>query len=125
MTTIHISPQLADKLNRLAAREQKTVDEVLEKLLEPEKLEESSSTMPDNSPGGRALLKAVRKAHIHSGKTDTAERSREILDNEVAEAILEGQMMLPNLPDKPRLGSGAALLKSALEADIHAGDLAE
>ena len=69
MTTIHISPQLADQLNRLAAREQKTVDEM-------------------------------------------------------AEAILERQMILLNLPDKPRPGSGAALLKSALEADIHAGDLA-
>ena len=69
MTTIHISPQLADKLNRLAEREQKTVDEM-------------------------------------------------------AEAILERQMTLLNLPDKPRPGSGAALLKSALEADIHAGDLA-
>jgi hypothetical protein len=69
MTTIHISPQLADKLNRLAEREQKTVDEM-------------------------------------------------------AEAILEHQMTLLNLTDKPRLGSGAALLKSALEADIHAGDLA-
>jgi len=69
MTTIHISPQLADKLNRLAEREQKTVDEM-------------------------------------------------------AEAILERQMMLLNITDKPRPGSGAALLKSALEADIHAGDLA-
>lgn len=69
MTTIHISPQLADKLNRLAEREHKTVDEVLEKLL-------------------------------------------------------EGEMTPSNLPDKPRPGSGAALLKSALEADIHAGDLA-
>ena len=28
MTIIHISPQLADKLNRLAEREQKTVDEM-------------------------------------------------------------------------------------------------
>jgi hypothetical protein len=69
MTTIHISPQLADKLNRLAEREQKTVDEM-------------------------------------------------------AEAILERQMTLLNLTDKPRPGSGAALLKSALESDIHAGDLA-
>ena len=69
MTIIHISPQLADKLNRLAEREQKTVDEM-------------------------------------------------------AETILERQMMLLNLTDKPRPGSGAALLKSALEADIHAGDLA-
>ena len=42
----------------------------------------------------------------------------------MAETILERQMMLLNLPDKPRPGSGAALLKSALEADIHAGDLA-
>ena len=69
MTTIHISPQLADKLNRLAEREQKTVDEM-------------------------------------------------------AETMLESEMLRRNLPDKPRPGSGAALLKSALEADIHAGDLA-
>jgi hypothetical protein len=69
MTTIHISSALADKLNRLAEREQKTVDEM-------------------------------------------------------AEVILEGQMALLNLTDKPRPGSGAALLKSALEADIHACDLA-
>ncbi len=68
MTTIHISSELAGKLNRLAEHEQKTVDEM-------------------------------------------------------AEAILEGQMTLLSLPDKPRPGSGAALLKSALEADIHAGDL--
>ena len=88
MTTIHISPQLADKLNRLAEREQMTVDEVLEKLLEPEKLEVSSSTMTDNIPGGRALLKAVRKAHIHSRTTDTVERSREILDNEFTDYLL-------------------------------------
>ena len=87
MTTIHISPQLADKLNRLAEREQKTVDEVLEKLLEPENLELSSSTAQDNAPGGRALLKAVRKASIRSGKIDTVERSREILDNEFADYL--------------------------------------
>ena len=84
MTTIHISPQLADKLNRLAEREHKTVDEVLEKLLEPEQLEESE----DNIPGGRVLLKAIRKAGIRSDYTDTAERSREILDNEFTDHLL-------------------------------------
>lgn len=69
MTTIQISSKLAEKLNRLAERERKSVDEL-------------------------------------------------------AETILERQMMLLNPDDKPRPGSGAALLKSALESDIHAGDLA-
>ena len=69
MTTIQISLQLVDKLNRFAEREHKTLDEVLERLLESE--------------------------------------------------------MIPlDLPDEPRPGSGAALLKSTLEADIHASDLA-
>lgn len=89
MTTIHISPQLADKLNRLAEREHKTVDEVLEKLLEPEKLDDSVSNIEDQIPGGKALLKAVRKANIRSGKTDTAERSREILDSEFPKYLLD------------------------------------
>jgi hypothetical protein len=82
MTTIQISPQLADKLNRLAEREHKTVDEVLERLLEPENVNED-----DEAPGGKVLLEGILKAKIRSGKTDTAERSREILDNEFADHL--------------------------------------
>ena len=74
MTTIHISEELADKLNRWAESLQKTVDEMAETILERE--------------------------------------------------MVEHEMMLRSLPENPRPGSGAALLKSALEADIHAGDLA-
>lgn len=85
MTIIHISPELADKLNRLAEREHKTVDEVLERLLETET---NTGAVDLNLPGGEALLMAVRKANIHSGSTDTAERSRDILDTEFANYLL-------------------------------------
>lgn len=85
MTTIHISPQLADKLTRLAERQHKTVDEVLERLLEAESVEETPSTLDHPRPGsGAALLKAALDADIQSATTDTAERSREILNNEFA-----------------------------------------
>ena len=79
MTTIHISPELADKLNRLAEREHKTVDEVLERLLEGET---TPINLPDNPrPGsGAALLKSALEADIHAG--DLAGKSREILENE-------------------------------------------
>lgn len=70
MTTIHISYELADKLNRLAEREHKSVDEVLEKLLEAEIVEKSTSEDED-LPGGTALLRAIRTANINSGTTDT------------------------------------------------------
>jgi len=71
MTTIHISHELADKLNRLAKREHKSIDEVLEKLLETESAEQPTSEDED-LPGGKALLKAIRTANINSGTTDTA-----------------------------------------------------
>ena len=79
MTTIRISPQLADKLNRLAEREHKTVDEVLERLLEDES---TPLNLPDNPrPGsGAALLKSALESDILAG--DLAGKSREILENE-------------------------------------------
>ena len=59
MTTIHISSKLANKLNQLATRKHKTIDEVLERLLETEIIEEAT-TIEDDAPGGTALLKAIR-----------------------------------------------------------------
>ncbi|MBI1276908.1 MAG: hypothetical protein GC179_02140 [Anaerolineaceae bacterium] len=87
MTTIQISSELADKLTRLAKREHKTIDEVLEKLLDTESIEKSDSEDAD-LPGGAALLKAIRSANINSGTTDTAERSREILNTEFPKHLL-------------------------------------
>jgi hypothetical protein len=88
MTTIHISPVLADKLNRLAEREHKSIDDVLARLLETENIKEVASESDEDLPGGAALLKAIRAAKINSGTTDTAERSREILNTEFPKYLL-------------------------------------
>lgn len=88
MTTIHISPQLADKLTRLAERQHKTVDEVLERLLEAESVEETPSTLDHPRPGsGAALLKAALEADINGNGDNLAENSREILNNEYPEYL--------------------------------------
>ncbi len=81
MTTIHISPELAEKLNRLAERERKTVDEMAEAILAKQVI---LLSLPDKPrPGsGAALLKSALAANINSGYSDTAERSREILNND-------------------------------------------
>ncbi|MCA0454707.1 MAG: hypothetical protein LCI00_12110 [Chloroflexi bacterium] len=88
MTTIQISPQLADKLTRLAAREHTTVDKVLERLLEPENAEEMPSTIAHPRPGsGAALLKFALEADINGDADNLAENSREILNNEFPEYL--------------------------------------
>ena len=79
---IVVSPRVADKLNRLAEREHKTVEEVIERLLEGQATPEKISNKP--RPGsGAALLKSALEADIHAG--DLAGKSREILDNGFAD----------------------------------------
>jgi hypothetical protein len=90
---------LADKLNRLAEREHKTVDEVLERLLEGET---TPINLPDKPrPGsGAALLKSALEADIHAGSDNLAENSRELLSAELPKHLLSRMDTPQNDPKK-------------------------
>ncbi len=85
MVMIEISKQVAAKLERIAAREHKTLNEVAETVLDKNLTDEGipPPVEGDIQPGtGAALLKAIREANIRGGEPDVAARSREILDKE-------------------------------------------
>lgn len=86
MTMIHISSQLANKLSRIAQRDNKSLDEVAQLLLENQTaaMEFPLEADAEVEPGtGAALLKAAQNAHFRSGRHDVSSRSRDILDHEI------------------------------------------
>ncbi len=84
MVTIHIPDTLASQLEERARQENRSIDGVAAEILE-------KHLMSDEPPPGTlaALIKAADEADIRSGYTDTAERSREILDTEYPKYLSE------------------------------------
>lgn len=80
MVTIQISESLAQQLEAIARQENRSVDDVAAEILE----HHLSDVTTDAAPPGTlaALIQAAKAADLHSGYTDTAERSREILNAE-------------------------------------------
>lgn len=84
MVTVRISDTLAEKLARIAKRDQLSLDTVVENLLE-QQVQDPDAPAPPGTLA--ALLQAADEADLHSGYTDTADRSREILNTEYGEYL--------------------------------------
>jgi len=80
--------RLASKIYDIARRENRSVEDVLESLLEERYPQPESDDKP--APGSFAALNwAAQKAGIgrNAAQTDTSERSREILETEYADYL--------------------------------------
>jgi hypothetical protein len=79
------SERLAFRLLEVARREQRSVEDVLEQLLDEHKLKSDVIQVPGSS---EALLASALAANIASTReVDTSARSREILETEYAESL--------------------------------------
>ena len=80
-----IPDHLMHALEAIAEREHRTPAEILAMLLQ----NYTSSTVEDTPPPGSlaALAKSAIEANIRTGVGDTARRSREILDAEIADDL--------------------------------------
>ena len=84
MVMIQISESLAQKLTQIAERDHQSLDEVVETLLE----QQVAETNPPALMGTlAALIQAADEADLQSGLSDTADRSREILNSEYVEYL--------------------------------------
>jgi plasmid stability protein len=92
MAVIHISERLLERLRRRAERENRSVEAVVESILDSESNEVEKAVQVEQvklpghitSGSGAALLWAVEQANIDEGDVDNvSERSREILDAEL------------------------------------------
>lgn len=87
------SDEVAERLRALAAREGRSVDEVVRDMMKqytPAQQDEVPQEKVEDEPrpgSGAALLKSALAANIRTGHRDTAERSREILDTEFPEYL--------------------------------------
>jgi hypothetical protein len=81
MVTIHIPDTLASQLEARARQENRSIDDVAAEILE-QHLQPPPGTLA-------ALIKAADEADLRSSYTDTAERSREILDREYPKYLSE------------------------------------
>jgi hypothetical protein len=84
MVMVQISEPLAQKLTQIAERDHQSLDEVVETLLEQQVAEVNPA-----APSGTlaALIQAANEADLQSGLSDTAERSREILNTDYVEYL--------------------------------------
>jgi hypothetical protein len=99
MVTIQISESLAQQPEAIARQENRSVDDVAADILE----HHLSDVTTDEPPGTlAALIQAAKEAGLHSGYTDTAERSREILNQEYPKYLSRKY----GLEDKPDRVSG-------------------
>jgi len=81
---------LLQKLNDLARQSGRSVDDLVEDMLNRYTMEsQDGSAYPDGSLA--ALAQNALEADIHTGASDTAERSREILNTEFVD-YLKGRM---------------------------------
>ncbi len=93
MADLILSGEIADKLRDLAKRKGRTVEDVVEDMMEhyppaqeDEVLQEKGDA--DAPPGSAAaFIKAALAADIHLEEDDLASRSREILDTEFTEYL--------------------------------------
>jgi len=81
---VHISEPLAQKLAQIAERDHQSLDEVVETLLEQKVTDVNPSPLSGTLA---ALIQAADKADLESGFSDTAERSREILNTDYGEYL--------------------------------------
>ena len=81
MSDLLIEGEIADQLRDLAQREQRSVEAVLKTLLE-------RYVEPETTPTLAQLAQTLAEADFHSGQTDTATRSREILETEYAAYLI-------------------------------------
>ena len=81
-TSLVLTGKAAKTLQHIASQENRSVEDVLENLL----------ALYQPQPGTLAeLAQSARKADIHTGKTDTSDRSREILRTEYADYLKRRQ----------------------------------
>lgn len=97
MAILEVSPSLADRLREIARREDRSVEALLESLLNEyhvlrhdEYTDDVADQDDDLPPSGSLARLAVtaQAAGIRSGLTDTAARSREILETTWADYLL-------------------------------------
>ena len=81
MSNLLIEGDVADQLRDLAERQHLSVEEALKSLLERYGDSEPSTTLAQ-------LAQALGEADFHSGQSDTATRSREILETEYADYLI-------------------------------------
>ena len=76
-------------LEQLAAQDNKSLDELLEMIVQRYALFVQAADDADEGSGtpGNRLLEASDRMNYHSGHPDTVERSREILENEFADYL--------------------------------------
>lgn len=84
MVMIQISESLAQKLTQIAERDHQSLDEVVETLLEQQVAE---TNLPAPMGTLAALIQAADETDLQSGFSDTADRSREILNSEYVEYL--------------------------------------
>ena len=81
-TRLTLKGKTAEALQHIALQENRSVEDLLENLL----------ALYQPQPGTLAeLAQSARTADIHTGKTDTSERSREILRTEYADYLKRRQ----------------------------------
>ena len=90
MAEISLPSHLLQKLEEIAKNEKRTPVEVLETLLHEHSMRVGAPSQIDTPPIGTLARLAYEagKLGFHSGQTDTAERSREILQDEFADYLI-------------------------------------
>ena len=81
MSNLLIEGDVADQLRDLAERQHMTVEAALKSLLERYSDSEPSTTLA-------RLAETLNEGDFHSGQSDTATRSREILETEYADYLI-------------------------------------
>jgi hypothetical protein len=87
--TLEVSENIAKRVKELAESQNRSVDELIAMWLavsEPTPSLEEDEDLPPCGTAARALYE-IERSNFHSGKTDTAERSREILRTEFVEYL--------------------------------------
>ncbi len=87
MVTIQISERVAERLTEIAEQENRSVDEVAETILGQFVMPTQKGVIKARPGSGAALLQAALAADIHIEESDIASRSREILDNGLAQDL--------------------------------------
>ncbi len=91
MTDITITGRIAERLRQLAERTNRSVEEILEDVLDAYQDSEGKSNTDEGPPPGTFARMAwiAERNPIRVGATDISERSREILRDEYAEHLLK------------------------------------
>ncbi len=91
MADITITGKTAERLQQLAQRTNRSVEEIVEEALDAYQLGEGKSNAADEPPPGTFARMAwvARKYPIAVGSPDISERSRDILRDEYADHLLK------------------------------------